>query len=167
MAGPCGIIRRRGRGSGAVALLAAVLAPASAAAVVGVLYLFAGIRELTLETMRATVVGVVHVAEFLRLPSPAGDAVIRAADTLLGAWPVVVAAVILVGVLAEMLITNAFVILAARRVEWLAQADPLDYAARADAALERVSRTRSSRIRRRRLRVPHRLRAATRSPMST
>src|SRR6202012_2167757 len=65
----------------------------------------------------------------------AGDAVIRAADTLLGDWPAVVAALVLIGVLAEILITNAFVILAARRVEWLAQADPLDYAARADDAL--------------------------------
>jgi energy-coupling factor transporter ATP-binding protein EcfA2 len=136
LGGPCGIIRRRGRGSGAVALLAAVLAPALAAAVVGVLYLFAGIRQLTLETIRATVVGVVHIAEFLRLPAPAGDALIRGADTLLGAWPAVVAALILIGVLAEMLITNAFVILAAHRVEWLAQADPLDHAARADEALE-------------------------------
>jgi len=136
LGGPCGIVRRRGRGSGAVALLAAVLAPALAAVVVGVLYLFAGIRQLTLETIRATVVGVVHIAEFLRLPAPAGDALIRGTDTLLGAWPAVVAALILIGVLAEMLITNAFVILAARRVEWLAQADPLDYAARADEALE-------------------------------
>ena len=86
--------------------------------------------------MRATVVGVVHVAEFLRLPAPAGDAVVRVTGTILGAWPVVVATVIVIGVLAEMLLTNAFVILAARRVEWLAQADPLDHAARADAALD-------------------------------
>ena len=35
LGGPCGIIRRHGRGSGAVALLAAGLAPVSAAAVVG------------------------------------------------------------------------------------------------------------------------------------
>ena len=49
---PCGIIWRHGRGSGAVALLAAVLAPLSAAAVVGVAYLFAGIRELTLDPSR-------------------------------------------------------------------------------------------------------------------
>ena len=48
LGGPCGIIRRRGHGSGAVALLAAVLAPALAAVVVGLSYLFAGIRELTL-----------------------------------------------------------------------------------------------------------------------
>jgi ABC-type multidrug transport system fused ATPase/permease subunit len=136
LGGPCGILRRRGRGSGAVALLAAGLAPATAAAVVGVLYLFAAIRQLTLETIRATVVGVVHGAEFLRLPTPAGDAAVRVTDTLLGAWPAVVAAVFVIGVLAEMLLTNAFVILAARRVGWLAQADPLDHAARADAALD-------------------------------
>jgi energy-coupling factor transport system ATP-binding protein len=136
LGGPCGILRRHNRGSGAVALLTAGLAPAAAAVVVGVLYLFAGIRVLTLETVRATVVGVVHLAEFLRLPAPAGDAVVRATGTLLGAWPLVVAVVIVIGVLAEMLFTNAFVILAARRVGWLAQADPLDHAARADASLD-------------------------------
>jgi energy-coupling factor transport system ATP-binding protein len=136
LGGPCGIIRRRGHGSGAVALLAAGLAPASAAVVVGVSYLFAGIRQLTLETVRATAVGVVHIAESLRLPAPAGDAVIRFADTLLGVWPAVIAAVIVIGVLAEMLITHAFVMLTARRVEWLAQVDPLDHAARTDEALD-------------------------------
>jgi energy-coupling factor transport system ATP-binding protein len=134
LGGPCGIIRRHGRGSGAVALAAALLAPVSAAAVVGLSYLFAGIRQLTLGTIRATVVGFVNIAEFLRLPASAGDAVVRLTDTLLGAWPVVVAAVIVIGVLAEMLLTNAFVILAARRVEWLAQTDLFDAAARADAA---------------------------------
>jgi len=133
---PCGIIWRHGRGSGAVALLAAGLAPVSAAIVVGLSYLFAGIRELTLGTIRATVVGVVHIAEFLRLPAQAGDAVVRVIDTLLDAWPVVVAAVILIGVLVEMLLTNAFVVLAARRVEWLAQTDPFDTAARADAVTD-------------------------------
>ena len=80
--------------------------------------------------------GVVHIAESLRLPAPAGDAVVRVTDTLLGAWPVVVAAVIVIGVLVEMLLTNAFVILAARRVEWLAQTDLFDAAARADAATD-------------------------------
>jgi energy-coupling factor transporter ATP-binding protein EcfA2 len=136
LGGPCGIIRRHGRGSGAVALAAALLAPVSAAAVVGLSYLFAGIRQLTLGTIRATVVGFVNIAEFLRLPASAGDAVVRLTDTLLGAWPVVVAAVIVIGVLAEMLLTNAFVILAARRVEWLAQTDLFDAAARADAAAD-------------------------------
>jgi energy-coupling factor transport system ATP-binding protein len=136
LGGPCGIIWRHGRGSGAVALVAAVLAPVSAAVVVGLSYLFAGIRQLTLGTIRATVVGFVNIAEFLRLPASAGDAVVRVTDTLLGAWPVVVAAVIVIGVLAEMLLTNAFVILAARRVEWLAQTDLFDAAARADAATD-------------------------------
>ncbi len=136
LGGTCGIMRRHGRGSGAVALLAAGLAPVSAAAVVGVSFLFAGIRELTLGTIRATFVGVVHIAESLRLPAPAGDAVVRVTDTVLGAWPVVVAAVIVIGVLLEMLLTNAFVILAARRVEWLAQSDLFDAAARADAATD-------------------------------
>ena len=136
LGGPCGVIWRRGRGSGTVALLAAVLAPLSATAVVGVAYLFAGIRELTLETIRATVVGVINVAESLRLPASAGDALTRVTDTLLGAWPVVIAALVVVGVLVEVFFTNAFVILAARRVEWLAQADPFDTAARADAVLD-------------------------------
>jgi energy-coupling factor transporter ATP-binding protein EcfA2 len=136
LGGPCGIVRRHGRGSGAVALVAAGLAPVLAAAVVGMSYLFAGIRELTLGTIRATVLGFVQIAEFLRLPVSAGDAVVRVTDTLLGAWPVVVAAVILIGVLVEMLLTNAFVILAARRVEWLAQTDLFDAAARADAATD-------------------------------
>lgn len=136
LGGPCGIIRRRGHGAGAVALLAAVLAPALAGVVVGLSYLFAGIRELTLQTMRATAVGFINIAEFLRLPAPAGDALIRLTDRVLGAWPVVIGTVFVAGVLAEMLVTSAFVRLAARRVEWLAQADPLDYAARADDALE-------------------------------
>ncbi|HEX7162355.1 MAG TPA: ATP-binding cassette domain-containing protein [Trebonia sp.] len=136
LGGPCGIIWRRGRGSGTVALLAAVLAPLSAAAVVGVAYLFAGIRELTLETIRATVVGVINVAEFLRLPTSAGDALTRATDTLIGAWPAVIGALVVVGVLVEIFFTNAFVILAARRVEWLAQTDLFDTAARADAATD-------------------------------
>ena len=136
LGGPCGIIRRRGRGSGTIALLAAGLAPVSAAVVVGLSYLFAGIRQLTLGTIQATVTGVVHIAESLRFPAPAGDAVIRFTDSLLGAWPAVVGAVIVVGVLVEMLLTNAFVILAARRVEWLAQTDPFDAAARADAATD-------------------------------
>ena len=133
LGGPCGIIRRHGRGSGEVALLAAGLAPLLAAVVVGLSYLFSGVRELTLGTIQATVDGVVRIAEFLRLPAPAGDAVVRATDTLLGAWPVVVGAVVVIGVLAEMLLTNAFMMLTARRVEWLAQTDPFDAAARADA----------------------------------
>src|SRR6202012_3498309 len=83
-----------------------------------------------------TIVGVVHIAEFLRLPVQAGDGVVRVTDTLLGAWPVVAAAVVLGGVLVEMLLTSAFVILAARRVEWLAQTDLFDAAARADAATD-------------------------------
>jgi energy-coupling factor transport system ATP-binding protein len=136
LGGPCGMVRRHGRGSGAVALLASGLAPVLASVVVGLSYLFAGIRQLTLGTIRTTVVGVVHIAESLRLPTAAGDAVVRLTDTLLGAWPVAVAAVILIGVLVEMLLTNSFVTLAARRVEWLAQADLFDAASRADAATD-------------------------------
>jgi energy-coupling factor transporter ATP-binding protein EcfA2 len=136
LGGPCGMIRRRGRGSGAVALAAAGLAPASAAAVVGLCYLFSAARELTLGSLRATIVGVVRAAEFLRLPAPAGHGVISGTDTLLADWPAVVGAAVVVGVLAEMLVTNAFVLLIARRVEWLGRTDPLDAAVRADAATD-------------------------------
>ena len=135
LGGPCGIVRRRGHGTGAVALLAAALAPVCAAAAVGVSYLFAGARDLTLGYVRASIVGVVHIAEIVRLPTPVGNAVVSGTDTLLNAWPVVVAAVVVIGVLAEMLVTNAFMILVARRVEWLAHTDPFDAAARADAAM--------------------------------
>lgn len=134
LGGPCGIVRRRGRRTGTVALLAAGLAPVCAAAAVGVSYLFAGARELTLGYVRASIAGAVRIAEILRLPEPVGHAVVSGTDTLLDAWPVVVAAVIVIGVLAEMLVTNAFMILVARRVEWLAHTDPFDAAARADAA---------------------------------
>lgn len=136
LGGPCGIIRRHGRGSGAVALLAAFLAPVSAAVVVGLSFVFAGIRELTLGTISATVAGVVRIAEFLHLPVSAGNAVVSLTDTLLRAWPVVVGVVALIGVLAEILLTNAFMKLTARRVEWLAQNDPFDAAARSDAATD-------------------------------
>ena len=136
LGGPCGVIRRHGRGSGAAALLAAGLAPVSAVVVVGLSYLFAGVRELTLGTIQATVTGVVRVAEVLRLPASAGNAVLSAFDTLLGAWPVVIAVAVVIGVLAEMLLTSAFVRLAARRVEWLAQTDLFDAAVRADAATD-------------------------------
>jgi energy-coupling factor transporter ATP-binding protein EcfA2 len=136
LGGPCGIIRRRGHRSGAVALAAAGLAPVSAAAVVGVSYLFAGARNLTLGTLQATIVGVVRAAELLRLPAPAGNAVISATNTLLGAWAIALAAAVIIGVLAEMLLTNAFMTLVARRVEWLAQADPFDTALRGDAATD-------------------------------
>jgi energy-coupling factor transport system ATP-binding protein len=60
----------------------------------------------------------------------------RVTDTLLGAWPVVIAALVVVGVLVEIFFTNAFVILTARRVEWLAQTDLFDTAAHADAATD-------------------------------
>jgi len=134
LGGPCGIVRRRGHGTGAVAVLAAGLAPVCAAATVGVSYLFAGARELTLGYVRASIDGLVHIAELARLPVSAGDAVVSATNTLLDAWPVVVAAVVVIGVLAEMLVTNSFMILVGRRVEWLAHTDPFDAAARADAA---------------------------------
>jgi energy-coupling factor transport system ATP-binding protein len=134
LGGPCGIVRRRGHGTGAVAVLATGLAPVCAAATVGVSYLFAGARNLTLGYVRASIDGLVHIAELAHLPVSVGDAVVSATNTLLDAWPVVVGAVVIIGVLAEMLVTNSFMILVGRRVEWLAHTDPFDAAARADAA---------------------------------
>lgn len=136
LGGPCGIIRRRGRGAGAVALLTAGLAPASAAVVVGVLSLFSAARDLTLASLRATIAGAAHAAEIAGLPGPAGHAVTGAADALLRAWPAVVAAAVVAGVVGEMIVTSAFMVLLARRVAWLARADPFDAAVLADAATD-------------------------------
>ena len=135
LGGLCGIIRRHGRGSRTVALVAAGLAPVSAAAVVGVLYLFWRARNLAFGSLRASVAGVVRVAESLRVPAPIGHAVVGIVDALFGAWPIVVAALVLVAVPVGMLLTNALVVRVARRVEWLAHTDPLDHAARTDAAM--------------------------------
>jgi energy-coupling factor transport system ATP-binding protein len=132
LGGPCGMLRRRGHGTGALALLAAVVAPLSAGAVVGVGYVFSAARELTLGTMQASVNGVVRIAEALRLPDSAGHGITSAVNTLFADWAPALAAAVIVGVLAELFVTNAFVILAGRRVRWLAQADPFDAAARAD-----------------------------------
>jgi energy-coupling factor transporter ATP-binding protein EcfA2/energy-coupling factor transporter transmembrane protein EcfT len=134
LGGPCGIVRRRGRGSATVALLAVVLAPLAAAVIVGLCYLFAGARNLTLDSLRATIVGLINVAELLRLPVSVGNAAVSFVNTLLGAWAAVIAAVIFIGVLAEMGVTSAFTLLIMRRVTWLARSDPFDAAARADAA---------------------------------
>jgi energy-coupling factor transport system ATP-binding protein len=136
LGGLCGIIRRHGRGSGTVALVAAGLAPVSAAAVVGVLYLFSSARALTFGTIRASVAGVVRIAGSLRVPERIGHAVVGITDALLGAWPIAVAVVVLVAVPVGMLLTNAVVTGVARRVEWLAHTDPLDHAARTDAATD-------------------------------
>jgi energy-coupling factor transport system ATP-binding protein len=134
LGGLCGIIRRRGRGSGTVALAAAGLAPVSAALVVGTLSLFSGARNLTFGSLRASVAGIGRVAGSLQALRPAVHAAERTGDALLGAWPAVVAVVVLVAVPAGMLLANVLTAAVARRVEWLAHADPLDHAARADAA---------------------------------
>ena len=136
LGGLCGIIRRHGRGSGTVALVAAGLAPVSAAAAVGVLSLLSGVRYLALGSFRAGVAGTVRVAESAGVPVPVGHAVVGITDSLLRAWPIVVAAVVVVAVPAGMLLTNVLVAAVARRVEWLANSDPLDHAARADAVLD-------------------------------
>jgi energy-coupling factor transport system ATP-binding protein len=134
--GLCGILRRRGRGAGAVALAAAGLGPVSAAAVIGVLALFAKARTLAFGSLRASVAGGIRVAESAGVPVQAGHSVTSATDTLLRAWPVVVAAVVVVAVFAAMLGTNALAAAVARRVEWLAHHDPLDHSARTDAMLD-------------------------------
>jgi energy-coupling factor transporter ATP-binding protein EcfA2/energy-coupling factor transporter transmembrane protein EcfT len=138
LGGLCGIIRRHGRGSGTVALVAAGLAPVSAAVVVGVLYLFSAARALAFGTLRTSVVGIVRIAGSLRVPAPVGHAVVSITDALLGAWPIAVAVVVLIAVPFGMLLTNAVVVLVARRVEWLAHTDPLDHVARTDAALDKA-----------------------------
>jgi energy-coupling factor transport system ATP-binding protein len=134
--GLCGILRRRGRGAGAVALAAAGLGPVSAAAVIGLLALFAKARTLAFGSLRASVAGGVRVAESAGVPVQAGHTVTSATDTLLRAWPVVVAVIVVVAVFAAMLGTNALAAAVARRVEWLSHHDPLDHAARADDMLD-------------------------------
>jgi energy-coupling factor transporter ATP-binding protein EcfA2 len=135
LGGLCGIIRRHGRGSGTVALAAAGLAPVSAAVAVGLLYLFSSARDLALGSLRASFAGVGRFAESLQELRPICHAAEGIGDALLGAWPIVVAGVVLVAVPTGMLLTNVLVAGVARRVEWLAHIDPLDRAARADAML--------------------------------
>ena len=154
LGGLCGIIRRHGRGSGMVAPVAAGLAPVSAAAVVGVLYLFSAARALTFGTIRASVAGVGRIAEPVAGLRPDRHAAEGITDALLGAWPIVVAVGVLVGVPVGMLLTNAVVTGVARRVEWLAHADPLDHAARTDAALGRGRRAGAARVGPRRFPAP-------------
>jgi energy-coupling factor transport system ATP-binding protein len=136
LGGLCGIVRRRGRGSGTVVLVAAGVAPVAAAALVGLLALLPKSRNLTFGSLRATIAGLVRIAVQLRLPASFGQAFLNVIDTLFRDWPVFIAAVVIVVVPAWMLLTNAVVAGVARRVEWLAHTDPLDHAARADAALD-------------------------------
>ena len=143
LGGLCGIIRRHGRGSGTVALVAAGLAPVSAAAALGVLSLLSGVRDLALGSLRAGVAGTVRVAESAGVPVPVGHAVVGMTDSLLRAWPIVVAAVVIVAVPAGMLLTNVPAAVA-RRVEWLANSDPLDHAARAECSTRLSRRCRCS-----------------------
>jgi energy-coupling factor transporter ATP-binding protein EcfA2 len=136
LGGLCGIIRRRGRGFGMVAAVAAGLAPVSAAGVVSVFYLFSAARNLAFSSIRASLVGIGRVVAPVAGLRPVSHAAEGFGDGLLGAWPAVIAAGILVGVPIGMLLTNALVAGVARRVEWLAHTDPLDHAARADATVD-------------------------------
>lgn len=133
LGGLCGIVRRHGRGAGTIALVSAVLAPIAAAGAVGVLYLFSAARELAFTSLRTTLDGVVRVAGALGVPAGIGRTASGLVGFLLGAWPLVIAIVVLVAVPIGMLATNALVVVIVRRVEWLAHDDPLDHAARADA----------------------------------
>jgi energy-coupling factor transport system ATP-binding protein len=135
LGGICGIIRRHGRGSGTVALIGAVLAPVAAGAAVGLLALFPKSRNLTFGSIRATIAGAVRILEGIGLPGSAGHDFMNFVDAAFADWPVVVAAAVIIAVPAWLLLTNAVVAGVARRVEWLAHADPLDHAARSDAAL--------------------------------
>ncbi|HEX6453764.1 MAG TPA: ATP-binding cassette domain-containing protein [Trebonia sp.] len=136
LGGLCGIIRRHGRGSGTVALVSAGLAPVSMVAALGVFYLFSAARNLAFESIDASVVGVGRVAASIPGLGPICHAADNVGDALLSDWPVVVAVAVLVGVPVGMLLTNALVVLVARRVEWIAHSDPLDYAVRTDARLD-------------------------------
>ena len=88
-------------------------------------------------------------------------------DALLGAWPIAVAVVVLVAVPVGMLLTNALVAGVARRVEWLAHTDPLDHAARADAAMDEAVAPVPLELVRRRVPATARHPGGTRSWMST
>ncbi len=138
LGGLCGVIRRRGRGYGTVVLAAVVLGPAAAAVTVGLMTLFARARELAFGSLRASAAGLVRLAGSVGLPPSAGHAVLSFTDTLLGSWQIVFAAAVGLAVPAWMLLTNLLVVLVARRVERLAHTDPLDHAARDDAARARA-----------------------------
>ncbi len=132
LGGLCGVLRRRGRRMGTIALVSAALAPLAAAGAVGVLLLFSAARELAFGSLRATIAGFVTAVDALGIDPAIGEQILRIVDALLGAWPLVVAAVVLIGVPVGMLVTNALVVVVARRVEWMSDDDALDGAARTD-----------------------------------
>lgn len=132
LGGLCGVLRRRGRRMGTIALVSAALAPLAAAGAVGVLLLFSAARELAFGSLRATIAGFATALDAMRMDPAIGPQILRTVDTLLGAWPLVVAVVVLIGVPVGMLVTNALVVVVARRVEWMSDDDVLDGAARAD-----------------------------------
>ena len=115
--------------------MAAVLTPVAAGAAVGLLALFPRSRNLTFGSIRATIAGAVRIVEDIGVPASAGHSFMNFVDAAFADWPVVVAAAVIISVPAWLLLTNAVVAGVARRVEWLAHTDPLDHAARADAAL--------------------------------
>ena len=134
LGGLCGVVRRRGGGAGTIALVAAGLAPIAAAGAVAVLFVFAAARDLAFASLRATASGVLQVAAQLGLPTSLTDGVLRLVDTLLAFWPAVVAVVVAVAVVVGMLATHLVVSAVSRRVEWLADDDPLDDATRREEA---------------------------------
>lgn len=135
LGGLCGIVRRHGRGFGTIALVASVLAPVSALMAVGALYIFSAARDLTIASVRASLVGVGRLADHIPGFSPIVHDAEAACDVLLREWPVAVSAVVILAVPVGMLATNLVVVLIARRVEWLAHTDHLEHVAYADAEL--------------------------------
>ena len=135
LGGLCGIIRRHGRGFGTIALVASVLAPVSAVLVVGALYIFSAARDLTIGSLRASLVGLGRLADHIPGAAPIVHDAETVCDTLLRAWPLAVSAIVILAVPAGILATNTVVVLIARRVEWLAHSDPLEHVAYADAAV--------------------------------
>jgi energy-coupling factor transport system ATP-binding protein len=122
---------------GTIALIAAALAPLAAASAVGALYALAGARKLAFSSLQASLAGAARLAQAVGLPHPVAAAVNDAVATLLRAWPLVTAVVVLIVVPIGMLGTHMLVVLVARRVEWMSRADPLATAgdARAGASL--------------------------------
>ncbi|MCU1586013.1 MAG: cobalt transporter [Microbacteriaceae bacterium] len=137
--GTCGIIRKRKRGAGTVLLVAIVVAPVTAAVAIGALFVFSAARDLAFGSVRATLSGLVTVLAATPVDPSVGHSSFQILDALLSAWPATVAVLALVGVPLGMLVTNVFVVVVVRRVEWLNRADALDDAARDEALDERVA----------------------------
>jgi len=104
-----GTLKRRGLGIGTVCVCTVILAPALAAAVVGLLTVFAPWRKLTLQSIESTVRGVATVIRHLGPLRPLGRWIDHASATVIGHWQVTVAAIVIV-LIAVTLIGSWFLI---------------------------------------------------------